>query len=219
MQLSGAPGMEPTCLRQQLWKARTALKLEYNSKMVIRMFSPAPLSRTNSSTDSRRQLSGELPDCHCTKVTSSGMSISLTADRRIAAAAFGAGFGVCVHAGRDPAAKSSCPPALLESGHMHRAEHKPRAGVKAITTLLEEAMEKQDWKSLLSMEVQAIKVAKALRRTSPADAAVIYGNLGHAHIQTFQIPVAIYADHGKLVTLFLELAMEREFAELFALML
>ena len=128
------------------------------------------------------------------------MSIFVELDQRIAATAFGVGFGVPVHPGRNPAAKAAITPAQLAPAVAADARRKKRRPLsEAQTTVVArvgEMIEQKNWNGLLNIERDALEVADALRRSSPADAVAIYGFLGHAHV-TMTIPVAIYADHGK----------------------
>jgi hypothetical protein len=129
------------------------------------------------------------------------MSIFVELDQRIAATAFGVGFGVPVHPGRNPAAKAAITPAQLAPAVAADARRKKRRPLsEAQTTVVArvgEMIEQKNWNGLLNIERDALEVADALRRSSPADAAAIYGFLGHAHVTMMTIPVAIYADHGK----------------------
>ena len=128
------------------------------------------------------------------------MSFSLELDQRIAATAFGVAFGVPVHPGRNPAAKAAITPAQLATAMAADARQKkrrPLSDAQTIVAIVGEMIEQKNWNGLLNIEHDALEVAAALRRSSPADAAAIYGFLGHAHVTTMRTPVAIYADHGK----------------------
>ena len=126
------------------------------------------------------------------------MSLSMAADRRIAGAAFGASFGVSVGPGRDPAAKAPRAPRQLANPDAQK-QGKGRAltaAQKDVVARIGEMIGSESWGALMSIESEALEVADALRRQSPADSVVIYGSLGHAHLTTMPVPVPIYADHG-----------------------
>ena len=123
--------------------------------------------------------------------------LSLAADKRIAATAFGVGFGIRVGHGRDPAAKAAAPPAQAVAADARRKRRALSEAQAAIAARVGDFIAQEDWAGLLGLEREALQVAAALRRSSPADAGTIYGYLGHAHVSTMKIPVAIYADHGK----------------------
>ena len=119
---------------------------------------------------------------------------------RVAAAAFSVGFGVRFGHGRDSTRKHA-------SEKPRTSEGKKAEGRQKALTLEQEGcvqsvgkmISVQDWLGLLSVENDAATVASLLRSRSPEDAALIYGNLGHAHLMTMADPLAvapIYADHG-----------------------
>ena len=128
--------------------------------------------------------------------TDSAMSLSMAADRRIAGAAFGASFGVSIGPGRDPAAKAPREPRQLANPDAQRKGRALTAAQKDVAARVGEMIGSESWGALMSIEREALEVADALRRQSPADSVVIYGSLGHAHLTTMLVPVPIYADHG-----------------------
>jgi hypothetical protein len=125
------------------------------------------------------------------------MSLSLAADKRVAATAFSVGFGIRVGHGRDPAAKAAAPRAQAVAADARRKRRALSEAQAAVIARVGDLIAQEDWAGLLGMEREAHTVAAALRRSSPADAAAVYGYLGHAHVSTMTTPVAIYADHGK----------------------
>jgi hypothetical protein len=113
--------------------------------------------------------------------------------------------------GSDPEAKSAPAQALQKNGVGAQGADDKRKEIakagkltaeeKSLVVSIGEMIEAQDWMGLLSLEREALTVANKLRHRAAANSAVIYGNLGHAHMKTVPSPHAvapIYADHGML---------------------